>query len=388
MSRIFLFLNMAKIDKPGVLLPPAVGYSLHILFILIAKNKVSFRYYARFIIMFLINLINWPFRTYERHFINPRFKNKELEEPPVFIIGHWRSGTTHLHNILCEDPQMGYASTYQVVFPDTFYNKIGLFIFKNFTKLLIPGRRKGDRVVLDTEFPQEEEFALGDKTPLSFYYWWMFPRRIMEYYGQYIRFNSASSSQIKSWEEDYKLLINKALAKSGKKVFISKNPPNTGRVKQLLEMYPNARFMHIHRNPVNVILSTRNFYDKMLPHLQLQSVNWEELNENILQMYSIMMKDYLKDKELIPKGQLMELSFEDLEENPQEIIKEVYRSLSLKGYENAKPYFDAYLEKSKHYQKNKHKIEKSLLDAIQKECGFSMELYKYSIPENMEVIND
>jgi len=379
---------MAKINKPGVLLPPAVGYSLHILLALIWKNKISLRYYPRVIILVLINLINWPFRTYERLFINPRFKKKELEESPIFIIGHWRSGTTHLHNLICEDPQMGYASTYQVVFPDTFYNYLGSFIFKNFTKLLIPGRRKGDSVILDTEYPQEEEFAVGDKTPLSFYYWWMFPQRIMNYYDQKIRYKGIAPSQIESWKEDYLLLMKKALHKSGKKVFISKNPPNTGRVKKLLQMFPNARFIHIHRNPVDVILSTRNFYDKMLPHLQLQSVNLEELNENILTMYSNIMSDYLEQMKSVPKEQLIEVSFDDMEENPKQLLKEIYQHLDFKGYENAQPHFEAYIEKNKHYKKNQHSINKSLLDAIQKECGFTMKHYKYSLPNNLEVIND
>lgn len=379
---------MAKINKPGVLLPPAVGYSLQILLGLIWKNHISLRYYPRLIILVLINLINWPFRTYERLFINPRFKKKEMEEPPIFIIGHWRSGTTHLHNLICQDPQMGFSTTYQVVFPDTFYNVLGTFIFKNFTRLLIPGRRKGDSVILDTEYPQEEEFAIGDKTPLSFYYWWMFPRRIMKYYDEKIRYHGIASSQIESWKEDYLLLMKKALHKSGKKVFISKNPPNTGRVKQLLQMFPNARFIHIHRNPVDVILSTRNFYDKMLPHLQLQKVNREKLNDDILSMYSMLMGDYLEQKELVPKEQLMEVSFDEMENKPKELLKEIYQQLGFKGYENAQAHFDAYIEKSKHYKKNKHSIDKSLLDAIQKECAFSMELYNYSLPDNLEVIHD
>lgn len=379
---------MAKIDKPGVLLPPAVGYSLQILFGLIFKNKISLRYYPRLIILVLINLINWPFRTYERAFINPRFKKRKIKENPIFIIGHWRSGTTHLHNILCEDPQMGYTSTYQVVFPDTTFNILGSFIFKNFTKLLIPGRRKGDSVVLDTSYPQEEEFALGDKTPLCFYYWWMIPKKIMEYYQKSIRFKGVDKKNLASWKEDYQLLIKKALAKSKKEVFISKNPPNTGRVKQILEIFPNARFIHIHRNPIDVILSTRHFYDKMLPHLQLQSINKEELNRNILKMHTMIMSDFNEQKKMLPKGQLIEFSFDDLECRPKELIEEIYSNLQIRGYENAKPYFDIYLEKNKYYKKNKHRINKSLLTDIQNECKATMEQYDYSIPKNMEVIDD
>ena len=134
---------MTKKSKRGMLFPPAIGYSMTVVLSLIIKNKLSLKYFLRIVILVLINIINYPFRTYERLFINPRFKHKDLSKAPVFIIGHWRSGTTHLHNLLCQDSQMAYASTYQSVFPDTLFNKLGRFLFKGFSSLLIPGTRKG-----------------------------------------------------------------------------------------------------------------------------------------------------------------------------------------------------------------------------------------------------
>src|SRR5438105_2951970 len=41
-------------------------------------------------------------------------------EPPVFILGAWRSGTTHLHNLLSVDRRYGYPNLYQVTCPLTF----------------------------------------------------------------------------------------------------------------------------------------------------------------------------------------------------------------------------------------------------------------------------
>ena len=41
-------------------------------------------------------------------------------QPPLFILGHWRSGTTLLHNLLAIDDQFGYPNLYQVFFPHTF----------------------------------------------------------------------------------------------------------------------------------------------------------------------------------------------------------------------------------------------------------------------------
>ncbi len=37
--------------------------------------------------------------------------------PPLFILGHWRSGTTYLHNLIVRDDQSARPTLYQVLFP-------------------------------------------------------------------------------------------------------------------------------------------------------------------------------------------------------------------------------------------------------------------------------
>lgn len=377
---------MGKGQKKGFLLPPAVGYSLRVLFYLFSRHLISFRFLIRVVLTLLINLINWPFRTYEKLFINKRYLKAKIEKDPIFIIGHWRSGTTHLHNILCQDPQMAYTTTFQSVFPDTLFNKAGRFIFEGFARILIPGTRKGDNVRLGTTLPQEEEFALGDKTPICFYYFWMFPRSLKKFYNQFVRFNKIDVSMIGSWKRDYQLLISKAIKNTGRNRFLSKNPPNTARIKVLLDMFPNARFIHIHRNPVEVYLSTRNFFDKMLPHLQLQSIEASVMEAHIFELYKDLMNDYLSQKDLIPKGHLVEISFESLENDPDTCIRNLYKDLNLSGFDQSQAYIKKYLNKMQSYQKNKHHITADLMEKIQTEWGFAMKEWGYGIPEHIEVI--
>jgi len=379
---------MNSSNKKGFLLPPAVGYSFSVLFFLFGRHRISFRYLFRTIITLLINLINLPFRLYEKLFINGRFKKASIKKDPVFILGHWRSGTTHLHNLLCQDPQMGYATTYQSVFPDTLFNKTGRFLFEGFAKILIPGRRKGDNVTLGTALPQEEEFALGDKTPISFYYYWMFPRHIKSFYDAFIRFIGIDQKMLESWKEDYLLLIKKALKNTGKERYLSKNPPNTGRVKVLLEMFPNSKFIHIHRNPIEVYLSTHHFFTKMMPHLQLQSVDKQRLDDAIFQLYKDLMKDYLEQKDLIPQGNLVEVSFDELEKDPLGIIRTIYEDLNMPGYGQAESAFNTYVDKMQSYKKNTHVLTSDLIEKINREWGFAINKWDYKLPDHIEISKD
>ncbi len=373
--------------KKGIYLPPAVGYSFHILFELLRKNTVSIKYVPRLISVLLINLINFPFRLYERRFINPKISKIPITQAPIFIIGHWRSGTTHLHNLISQDPQMGYTTTYQSVFPDTLFNKFGYFLFKGFTRLLMPGRRAGDNVNMDASFPQEEEFALGDKTSICFYYFWMFPKNMLKYYDDYIRLKNISYHKVESWKNDYKLLIQKSLKNTNKEIFLSKNPSNTGRIKLLLEMFPNAKFIYIHRNPIEVFLSIQKFFSQMLPHLTLQNISAKEIDNDIFQLYKNLMSDYIDQKNTIPQGNLIEISFDQLQEDPLLVLKDIYKQLHIMNFDKAEPGFTRYLKGIKQYKKNKHRIKKDVLDRILSEWKTFMTIPNYEVPHTIEIID-
>ena len=375
-----------KASKKGVLMPPAVGYSLNVVWALLRNHKIQVRYWPRFLLMVLINLINWPFRTYERLFINPRYRQLKEGTELIFIVGHWRSGTTHLHNLISQDPQMGYTTTYQSVFPDTLFNRLGYFIFEGFARLLIPGKRAGDNVRLGMQLPQEEEFALGAKTPLCFYYFWMFPKDIRRIYERSIRFKNASPSLINQWNKDYELLISKALKNTGTSIYLSKNPSHTGRVKHLLKRFPKAKFIFIHRNPVEVYLSTDNFFKNMMPHLQLQQITKEERQQSIIDLYKTIMKDFFDQKTLIPEGQYSEISFDNLEQNPLKCVEYIYKALNVEGYDAAKPQFQSFIDKMKSYEKNHHVISQSQMESLLVHLRPSMEAFGYEIPKHIQVV--
>ncbi len=368
-------------------LPPFVGYSFIFLLRLLFTNKVSFRYLLRSFIIVLISFIGIPFRVYEYWRTKNMLAGRKLPESPIFIIGHWRSGTTYLHNILCQDPQMGYVTTYQSVFPENMFRGFGKWLFKSFMKIAIPVSRKGDNVKLGVEYPQEEEFALGCKHNCSFYHFWFFPEKTLDYYMQYVLFEGNSQRTKNNFVKAYNRLIIKALVYHKKDIFISKNPPNTGRIPVLLEMYPNARFIHIYRNPVTVILSTRNFFEMMMPYLQFHSIDKEVLENNIFMIHENMMQKMFEDISLIPSDNLVEINFEEFEQDPFPIIENIYDQLRIPDFEYAKDNFKSYILSRKGFQKNNYSITASELEHIKKRCFFTMKKWGYGTPDNIDIIS-
>lgn len=309
-------------------------------------------------------------------------KYKKLEEgvshftDPLFILGHWRSGTTFVHNIFALDQHFGYNTTYQTVFPNLML--FGQSFFKRQMAFLMPDKRPTDNMELKVDLPQEEEFALSNVIPFSFYNFWFFPKRTMEYVDRYLLFETISPEELKVFKEAFIRLVNTSLWNTKGSQFLSKNPPHTGRIPQLLEMYPNAKFIYLVRNPYTVFESTRSFFNNTIQPLKLQNISPEEIEKNILETYKKLFFKYEKDKVLIPKGNLIEIKFEDFEKNALDLTQEIYKSLRIEGYDDARYSIEAYLNKKKGYKKNSYQYDSRTRSLVEDNWGFALEKWGYS----------
>lgn len=345
----------------------------------VGSGLVEWRYYHKVLFTGLVCGLATPFHLWEKM---RESKNSTLDDCPLFILGHWRSGTTFLHNLLCHDPNVAFVSTYQSLFPNNMHSQ---FIFKNFMKMNMPEKRPSDNVRLGIDLPQEDEFALGNMQRLSFYDFFYFPDRFEELFDQTIAFNDVGEREIEEWAEAYKKLISKAQQQGQGNFAILKNPVNTGRVDKLIEIYPKAKFLHIYRNPVVVYLSIKKFFLSLFPTLQFQRTTEKQLVDLIIKLYSRLMKRYLDQRELIPKGQLLELRFENFEKDPMRYVEKIYASLNISNWDKAKPAIQNYMDSQRGYQKNSYQISKAELDRIVEEWAFAFEAFDYDLPENIEI---
>lgn len=78
-------------------------------------------------------------------------------------MGHWRSGTTHLHHLLIQDKAFGYVTMLQAIAPE--HLLIGGDWLRSSLEQLLPVKRPMDNVRWPLNSPQEEEFALSKMLP-------------------------------------------------------------------------------------------------------------------------------------------------------------------------------------------------------------------------------
>lgn len=301
--------------------------------------------------------------------------DKPLENAPVFILGHWRSGTTFVHNVLSRDKHFGYCTTYQTVFPH--FMMFGQGFFKTFVRWIMPSKRPTDNMELIPDQPQEEEFALQNMCPYTYYNFWVFPKRMKEYARRFLTFDEATEDEKQTFRTAFQKLVRISLWNTGGTQFLSKNPPHTARVRELLKMYPNAKFIYLVRNPYTVYNSTRSFFTNTIQPLELHSISTEEMEQNILDVYTLMDRRYQEDKALIPEGNLIEVKFEDFEADAMGMTEKIYRTLSLPGFEEARPAIEEYVGTKRGYKKNRYDYPRELVERVNAHWGYMIDRFGY-----------
>ncbi len=293
-----------------------------------------------------------PFSLAERVYVAARRGTVRDAPPPVFILGHWRSGTTHLYNILSRADHFAYVSPFATALPWDF-----LLLGRALEPLLrrkLPAHRYIDRVAVEATSPQEDEIALANMTPLSFYHALYFPERFHAYFERGIFFDGVDDAERAAWEEKLRYFYDKLLlAQPGRRLLI-KNPVYTARPAMLQRLWPQAKFIHIHRNPVKVFLSMRNFYRSLLAAFALQDADGVDIDEVILSTYERMMSRLRAETEGLPPERFIELRFDELQADPLGVIERIHAQLGLPGFAAARPAFAAYLESVRDYRKNRY----------------------------------
>src|SRR4030095_2748220 len=118
------------------------------------------------------------------------------------------------------------------------------------------------------------------------------------------------------------------------------------------EMFPEARFVHIHRNPYTVFQSFRHYFDTAMWYTYLQRPDLPGIDDRLIRRYNVLYDAFFEERSLIPEGRFHEIGFEQLERDPLGEIGKLYESLSLPGFGEFKPKLQHYVDSLSDYRKN------------------------------------
>lgn len=326
------------------------------------------RYLHRIIFLTIMSLINSLLGIFETIWLlhkGKEFREHTLDPSPIFVLGHPRTGTTHLHNLLSLDQNFCVVQTIDVAFPSSFIflrSILPNFMIGLIESMLLESTRPMDSLPLNFSTPAEDEIATnvisGGISPyaaLSF-----MPR--YKHYLQYASFKGCTQKEIDRWKESFLWFLKKVSFLNKGKPLIIKSPPHTARVDILRHIFPKARFVWIHRNPKDVFISSCHMAQEYFTRCFLTDTTNEQLTNYTLEQHRLIYDEIFDNRKHIHS----EISFEELEQRPFDTLEKIYKDLGMDKQldrQKAQSYLDALSFSG--FKKNDHKnIEPNLLQRI------------------------
>jgi omega-hydroxy-beta-dihydromenaquinone-9 sulfotransferase len=342
---------------------------------LLARNRFAIHpaYWYIAVIVTVVSVGHTVLRILQNVVWGRTVRRTAIDEPPIFIIGHWRTGTTLLHELLIHDERFGYPNYYQCLAPTDFLLTEGLIT--KYMKFLMPAHRPMDNMKIGFDRPQEDEFALCLLGAGSPYDTIAFPNRPPQS-QEFLELVNLPPRQLRRWRRIFKNYLRTLTCKL-KKRLVLKSPPHTARIAVLKEMFPDALFLHIVRDPYVVYPSTVNLWRTLYETHGFQKPTFVGLEEHVLETYVRMYERLEEGKKLLAPERFHELRYEDLVKDPATELRKVYDRFGLGGFDRFQPRLEAYLSTIKGYETNRYRLSDDERALIRRRWGDVIHRYGY-----------
>ncbi len=305
---------------------------------------------------------------------------RTLQHPPLFILGYYRSGTTHLQEVLMKDSRYGYLDFYHCFFSPAFnltqswFQPVAQAIATLFGVI-----HPAHRIPFQFSLPGEEDVSLlFSALPEASNWGQVFPRQFKQLYGDTALFLDKQPPTVRRAFLDALTDLHWRSSKANDhKRMIFKSPPHTGRLEALRELYPDARYIFIRRDPYEVFASNKGLWHSF-SLTWFQEIDADAVQENILWSHDLAHQNYERDKVGLAANQLVEVSFEDFLADPMATMEHIYCTLELGEFDVHAPAMRAYVDSVHVSEPPQHEISASEEEAVRTRLGRWLDAWGYS----------
>jgi hypothetical protein len=324
-----------------------------------------------------VALINSFLRVLHDLFYSGKLRQAKPDFGIVFIIGHWRSGTTLLHELLVLDERFSFPTTYEC-FAANHFLLTGSWM-PRLIWFLLPAKRPMDDMAVSFQHPQEDEFALislGAPSPLLRMAFPNDPAPYVEFFDM----EGVADENLRAWQAKLRVFV-KMLMYRKQKPLVLKSPTHTGRLQTLLEMFPQSKFIHITRNPYELFSSTRRLWTALDEVQAFQLPHEKNLDEYVFTAFERMYGGFERQRATVPANRLCDLRYEDLIQDPVSAIRRVYEQLDLGDFEPVRHKIAKSMDERRGHRTNQHDIDDELRGQINQRWGAYFRKYGYEKDE-------
>src|SRR5438477_777516 len=250
--------------------------------------------------------------------IYPEIAQQTIREP-LFIVGLPRSGTTLLHILLAADPAHRAPLTWEVMSPSPPSSEDRQQRIEQASRNLAVLRWLAPTFesvhATGAELPQEC-VSLTSPTFMSDQFDTMYnvPSYRAWFFDQDLR---------PAYEFHRRSLQHLQFRQSAER-WIMKAPAHMFAAPALLSTYPDARFVQIHREPIEAVASVSSLVT-ILRRVFSDEVDPVQVGRDALTYWSQALKTFLRARDQLPTGRVCDLYYDDVRRDPIAAVRRVYQ---------------------------------------------------------------
>lgn len=295
-----------------------------------------------------------------------------IEADPVIVIGHWRSGTTLLHELLACDPRFTAPNTIQCGAPSHFV--LSEEFATDWLGFLLPPERPMDAMPMGFARPQEDEVALcnlGMPSP-----WWgiAFPN-VPEIDQDWADLERLSERDRDRWIAAWTSWLRDIQFEHPGRLLL-KNPLHTYRVPTIRSVFSKADFIHIVRDPHDLMPSCVHFWMRLSEAHGLERPRRDGLEERVFDSIAKMDARITATWDAIPADHRFRTRYEDVVADPLGVLRSIYDHFGWTT-DAVEPAWQAAIRERGDYKPNAHRPFPALTRAIDERLGDILTRYGY-----------
>ena len=267
----------------------------------------------------------------------PEYQLQEVEQP-IFIIGNFRSGTTFLHRLLTKDKGSTSLTSWEIFLAPSIVGRrllrLGMRVNYAIGNPVQKVIEAFDRVMEQYSYMHRITLTDAEEDGKVLFHIWSsydllaffpFPGLVRKY----IYYDEQVPLEEREREMQYyhEVLKKHVFSHQGKR-YISKNPSYSPKVATLHRRFPDAKFINLVRNPLQVIPSSISLFSNHLRTYGDPETKYA-LQETVIEHskhWYLYPHRYLSK---LPSDQYIRIKYRDLVADPKGIVERIYRQFGM-----------------------------------------------------------